>query len=89
MYSPTEKSVDQALHLLNSVYGPANSPDYPRSMRSSEAGPCHCQAQHRYLWTDAFAVLAYQTLSEYYSTQENSDQEAKVYQDAVGKLISV
>ena len=93
---PTEQSVNQALQLLNSVYGPANSPDFPLPMRSSEAGPCQCvwgtsthpREQHRYLWTDAFALLAYQTLTEYYADQKN-EKEAKMYQDAVKNLISV
>ena len=71
-------------------------------MRSSEAGPCACtssgtssttqstiqQQQHRYLWTDAFAVLAYETLAEYYKRQKN-EAKTQEYKEAVEKLIGV
>ena len=68
------------------------SADFPLPMRSNEAGPCPCvwgtstaqRQQHRYLWTDAFAVLAYQTLAEHYT-----DEKSRVYSDAVDKLIQV
>ena len=39
-------------------------------------------------WTDAFAVLSYQSLSEYY-IQNNDKEKAKLYEVAVEKLISV
>ena len=42
----------------------------------------------RYLWTDAFALLSYQSLSEYY-IQNNDKEKAKLYEVAVEKLISV
>ena len=94
--SPTQKHVDQAIQLLDSVYGPAKSPDFPRPMPASEAGPCPCawgvseatRVQHRYLWTDAFAVLAYNSLAEYYTYRGNGE-EAKAYEGAVNTLIDV
>jgi len=98
---PKQKSINRALQLLESVYGPIASPDFPLPMRSSEAGPCQCsvqcssssstqprEQQHRYLWTDAFAVLAYQTLADSYKSRKN-ENEAKKYRDAVEKLIAV
>ena len=57
-------------------------------MRSYEAGPCKDKDQRRYLWTDAFAVMAYQSLAEYYNAQSYME-EAKIYQTAVDKLINV
>ena len=87
-YSPTPTSVNQAVQLLDSVYGPVTSNDFPLPMRPYEAGPCKDKEQRRYLWTDAFAVMAYQSLAEYYNAQSNID-EAKIYQTAVDKLINV
>ena len=84
------------MQLLDSVYGPAKSPDFPRPMPASEAGPCPyvwgvseaTRVQHRYLWTDAFAVLAYNSLAEYY-TYRGHGEEAKAYEGAVNTLIDV
>ena len=87
-YSPTPTSVNQAVQLLDSVYGPVTSNDFPLPMRPYEAGPCKDKEQRRYLWTDAFAVMAYQSLAEYYIAQSNIE-EAKIYQTAVDKLINV
>jgi len=87
-YSPTPTSVNQAVQLLDSVYGPVTSNDFPLPMRPYEAGPCKDKEQRRYLWTDAFAVMAYQSLAEYYNAQ-SSIEEAKIYQTAVDKLINV
>ena len=87
-YSPTPTSVNQAVQLLDSVYGPVTSNDFPLPMRPYEAGPCKDKDQRRYLWTDAFAVMAYQSLAEYYNAQ-SSIEEAKIYQTAVDKLINV
>ena len=87
-YSPTPTSVNQAVQLLDSVYGPVTSNDFPLPMRPNEAGPCNDEEQRRYLWTDAFAVMAYQSLAEYHHAQ-SSIEKSKIYQNAVDKLISV
>lgn len=85
-----DQSLNQAITLLNSVYSPVNSPDFPRPMSAEEAGSCahpsNSEPQRRYLWTDAFAVLAYQAISNVYSSR-GQVQEAKIYTDAYEKLI--
>jgi hypothetical protein len=59
-------------------------------MSPEEAGPCTCISnaipQRRYLWTDAFAVLAYQTIFNIYSSRGHV-QEANLYKNAADKLI--
>jgi len=50
--------------VMKQVYGDFDDPasDFPRPMSSLEAGPSP-SGQRRYLWTDAFAVLNFVTLS--------------------------
>ena len=82
-----DEFIECALDLLDAVYG-ANpyAADWPRPLRSNEAGPCR-SGQRRYLWTDAFAVMAYQSLSEHYANI--SVEKARMYHEAAQKLISV
>lgn len=87
----SDESLQRAVTLLDSIYSPVKSSDFPRPMSPEEAGPCCTYAsnsvpQRRYLWTDAFAVLAYQTISDVYSSR-GQIQEANLYKDAVEKLI--
>lgn len=103
----SNQSVELAISLLNSVYGPIDSPEFPLPMSDADAGPCytfasydnHQRQQHgnhpphlpqrRYLWTDAFGVLAYQSLAEYYSNTGNNRKQTEMYNHAVEKLICV
>lgn len=72
-----------AIALLDSVYGPVDAPDFPRPMPKSEAGLC-CDGHHRrYLWTDAFAVLAYTSLAE--RLQEKQEHTPSPQQDSSDK----
>lgn len=94
---PSAESVAMAIQLLESVYGPVASGGFPLPMQPHEAGPCCAgsgasssspnAAQHRYLWTDAFAVMAYQSLAEYYAGMHN-DEDARACRAAVDKLIA-
>jgi hypothetical protein len=88
--APFDKGLQQAITLLDSIYSPVDSSDFPLPMSPEEAGPCKCTSnatpQRRYLWTDAFAVLAYQTISNIYSAGGHV-QEANIYKDAADKLI--
>jgi hypothetical protein len=86
-----ESAINKALSLLNSVYGPiddnnSNVTNFPLPMPSNEAGLCHDGYQRRYLWTDAFGVLAYTSIAEMY--EMNHDKEkANMYRHACDKLI--
>lgn len=89
--SVSNHSLKQAIDLLDSVYSSVNSRDFPLPMSSEEAGPCartssNSMPQRRYLWTDSFAVLAYQTISNVF-LDCGEVHEAKLYQEAVEKLI--
>jgi hypothetical protein len=74
------KPVEAAVSLLESVYGPVDSPEFPLPMPADEAGLCAGGKQRRYLWTDAFGVLAYLSLAEQTS-------ETQKYNQAANKLI--
>ena len=79
--------VGYALDLLDEVYGEdPDAADFPLPLRSPEAGPCR-SGQRRYLWTDAFAVMAYKSLSERYTNQEEVEK-ARMYDLAAEKLIA-
>ena len=84
--SEDEECIVDALALLRVVYGEVDSADFPLPLETYEAGPCK-NGQRRYLFTDAFAVLAYQTLAEWYTTKEDV-QRANVYHRAVERLIA-
>jgi hypothetical protein len=57
-------------------------------MPSDEAGLCCDGYQRRYLWTDAFGVMAYISLAEQAKENGNTRQKQK-YQQAADKLITV
>lgn len=80
--------MEDSLSLLDSVYGPVDSPDFPLPMPADEAGLCHDGHQRRYLWTDAFGVLSFLSIANRYE-DEGKMLEAKTYNDAAEKLISV
>jgi hypothetical protein len=88
--APFDRRLQQAITLLDSIYSSLDSSDFPLPMSPEEAGPCTCISnaipQRRYLWTDAFAVLAYQTISDVYSSRGHV-QEANLYTNAADKLI--
>ena len=77
--------------LLDSVYGTVESMDFPRPLPAGEAGLCADGGhQRRYLWTDAFGVLAYTSMAQAYSQPPtNNPQQAQRYQDAADRLIQV
>ena len=85
--SSYEQRIVDALALLNVVCGCVDGNDFPLPLETYEAGPC-INGQRRYLWTDAFAVMAYQTLVEYYMGMEDL-QTAALYRRAVESLIAV
>ena len=82
------KPLESALALLESVYGKVESSDFPRPMPKDEAGLCADGHQRRYLWTDAFGVLAYTSIAQDYS-QKNNPQQAQLHQQAAQRLIQV
>ena len=82
-----QKSVVDALALLDVVYGEVTSTDFPLPLETYEAGICK-NGQRRYLFTDAFGVMAYQTLSEYYMNKGETAR-ANLYRRAVERLIDV
>jgi hypothetical protein len=88
---PSPQHIRQSIALLDSVYGPVDSSKFPRPMSTNEAGPCSCHTsnheQRRYLWTDAFAVCAYHTISNIYATKDMPDQ-SNTYRQAVETLIT-
>ena len=86
-YPYQQNVVDHALALLDVVYGQVNSEDFPLPLETFEAGICK-NGQRRYLFTDAFGVMAYQTLSEYYMNKEDLPR-ANLYRRAVERLIHV
>ena len=77
---------DKSLLLLDSVYGPVDSESFPQPMPADEAGLCSDGVQRRYLWTDAFGVLAYTSIADQYEKNDRS-QEAERYRKASDKLI--
>ena len=85
-----QKHIVDALSLLDVVYGEVNSTDFrefPLPLETYEAGICK-NGQRRYLFTDAFGVMAYQTLSEYYMNKGDVAR-ANLYRRAVERLIDV
>jgi len=79
-----------AVALLESVYGPANGPNFPLPMPSDEAGLCCDGRQRRYLWTDAFGVLAYVSLADRFDNGSNNNkEEARKYREAAERLVEV
>lgn len=89
--TPSNQRLEQSILLLDSIYSPVNSTDFPLPMSKEEAGPCTCMfgstPQRRYLWTDAFAVLTYQTISNIYFDL-GEVQTSNLYKEAVEKLIA-
>jgi hypothetical protein len=74
--------------LLNSVYGPVDSPTFPLPMPEEEAGACADGDQRRYLWTDAFGVLAYVSIADFYESEGNYTESEK-YRQAANILVDV
>ena len=96
--SNSNEDMKNAIKLLDSVYGPIDSPSFPLPMPSDEAGLCSDGIQRRYLWTDAFGVLCYTSLanrcccSENYigkGEEEEEEEASKKYHEAANKLIDV
>ena len=79
--------MDDAIALLTSVYGPIDSSTFPLSMPEDEAGLC-ANGQRRYLWTDAFGVMALVSIAEIYQAQ-NQATNAELYRRAANQLITV
>ena len=88
MASTRNINVDEPISLLDSVYGRVDSPDFPVPMPEGEAGLCADGHQRRYLWTDAFAVLAFCSIAERYES-EGKLVAASLYRNASNKLINV
>jgi len=63
-----------ASSLLESVYGPVDAPSFPLPMPLGEAGLCANGKQRRYLWTDAFGVLAYLSLADKCNDADTANQ---------------
>ena len=84
-----ESAITKALSLLDTVYGPItdNLTHFPLPMPPSEAGLCHDGYQRRYLWTDAFGVLAYTSIAEMHEMNNEKDK-ANTYRLACDKLIN-
>ena len=80
--------MEEPIALLNSVYGDVDRSDFPLPMPHDEAGLCADGHQRRYLWTDAFGVLAYVSIAERYKTEGNL-VEADKYKRAADTLIKV
>ena len=74
--------------LLNSLYGLVDSPSFPLPMAAEEAGACADGNQRRYLWTDAFGVLAYVSIADFYENEGNHT-EAEKYRQAANTLVDV
>lgn len=55
--------IGPALELLEGVYGRVDAPGFPRALPEHEAGSC-ANGDRRYLWTDAFAVLALVSIAD-------------------------
>lgn len=81
-----ESPIKKALSLLDSVYGPVTDISFPKPLPSDEAGLCHDRYQRRYLWTDAFGVLAYTSIAEMYESKNDKDK-SEMYRRARDKLI--
>ncbi len=77
-----------SIELLDSVYGSVDSPEFPKPMPSTEAGPCADGRQHRYLWTDAFGVLAYVSIADHFGSKGNCTHAMK-YREAANTLVDV
>jgi hypothetical protein len=95
MNHPATDAIKTAVSLLESVYGPVNEPKFPLPMPVDEAGPCLDGMQRRYLWTDAFGVLALVSLAEATleggknSSSSSNKEQAESYLRAAHKLIDV
>lgn len=94
--------VKTAISLLDSVYGPVCDDGFPAPMPPSEAGLCADGTQRRYLWTDAFGVLAYLSLADAFGEggrtggrggggggKEDPDPRSARYRAAADRLIDV
>ena len=77
-----------SISLLDSVYGPVDSPSFPLPFPADEAGLCADGRQRRYLWTDAFGVLSYISLAKRYEKDGKPD-DAQKYTKAANTLIDV
>ena len=84
---PKPGNMAEPIALLDSVYGPVESPHFPAPMPANEAGLCADGYQRRYLWTDAFGVLAYTTIAQEYQKQGNTNEYQK-YKQAAETLIA-
>lgn len=60
---------ENAISLMEDIYGSPTSSEFPKPMDSEEAGQCR-HGQRRYLWTDAFAVLNYVSLAQRSQTED-------------------
>lgn len=78
--------VEASVSLLDSVYGDADHPDHPLPMPAHEAGLCADGKQRRYLWTDAFGVLAYISLSDFFK-KDGDDIASQKYLNAAHRLV--
>jgi len=78
--------MEEATKLLNQVYGPVDDPQFPRPMPEEEAGLCADGHQRRYLWTDAFGVLAFVSIADRYEKDGNTS-EADKYRRAADTLV--
>lgn len=89
-FSQPQKSscanMEEPKRLLQQVYGPVDGPDFPRPMPADEAGLCADGKQRRYLWTDAFGVLAFVSIADLHEKEGNAD-EANKYRQAADTLI--
>lgn len=88
MASCGASAMDASISLLDSVYGPVDSPVFPLPLPADEAGLCSDRHQRRYLWTDAFGVLSYISIAKRYET-DNKPEEAQKYTQAANILIDV
>jgi hypothetical protein len=68
----TAKRMSDALRLLDSVYSPVSAPDFPRPLPTRDSGKC-ANGDRRYLWTDAFAVIAYTSFADALERAEAMD----------------
>jgi hypothetical protein len=84
----TKHALVDPIMLLDSVYGSVDNPEFPLPMVPDEAGLCADGKQRRYLWTDAFGVLAYTSIADHYESEGN-DIEAEKYHQAANVLIDV
>lgn len=85
--SSIQQPLQTSISLLDSVYGAVDAPDFPLPMPAEEAGLCS-NGQRRYLWTDAFGVLAFLSIADAYE-REGKHEEAEKYTQAANSLIDI